>query len=157
MTPTAPHQGSISSYLEGVPSYLGFQSYGCSARLAYCAVTSHYCITKTSYIQYLLACPKSQWSMPCYMVNCDLTWSGIFRRHLARRVTEVTRLRLHTVVILSVYNLSLCNIFVCDDVFWSLQPPIVEWTECVAWCKHVWMTLYITFVTSLITRSGSAS
>ena len=58
-------------------------------------------ISRVSYIQYLLACQKSQRSNPYNMVKSGLTWRRVFRRrHLGRRVTAVTCLRWPTVNIL---------------------------------------------------------
>ena len=54
---------------------------------------------QVSYIQYLLACQKSQRSTPYNIVKCGLPWKRVFRRrHLGRRVTAVTCLRWPTVV-----------------------------------------------------------
>ena len=51
-------------------------------------------IRQVSYIQYLLACQKSQRSTPYNIVKSGLAWSRICRRrHLGRRVTPVTCLR----------------------------------------------------------------
>ena len=56
-------------------------------------------ISRVSYIQYLLACQKSQRSNPYNMIKSGLTWRRVFRRrHLGRRVTAVTCLRWPTVV-----------------------------------------------------------
>ena len=55
-------------------------------------------IWQVSYIQYLLACQKSQRSTPYNIVKCGLTWKRAFRRrHLGRRVTAATCLRWPTV------------------------------------------------------------
>ena len=55
-------------------------------------------IWQVSYIQYLLACQKSQRSTPYNIVKCGLPWKRVFRRrHLGRRVTAVTCLRWPTV------------------------------------------------------------
>ena len=56
-------------------------------------------ISRVSYIQYLLACKKSQRSNPYNMVKSGLTRRRVFRRrHLGRRVTAVTCLRWPTVI-----------------------------------------------------------
>ena len=56
-------------------------------------------ISRVSYIQYLLACQKSQRSNSYNMVKSGLTWRRVFRRrHLGRRVTAVTCLRWSTVI-----------------------------------------------------------
>ena len=58
-------------------------------------------VRQVSYIQYLLACQKSQRSTPYNIVKSALPWSRVFRRrHLGRRVTAVTCLRWPTVSIL---------------------------------------------------------
>ena len=55
-------------------------------------------VRQISYIQYLLACQKSQRSTPYNIVKSVLAWSRVFRRrHLGRRVTAVTCLRWPTV------------------------------------------------------------
>ena len=55
-------------------------------------------VRQVSYIQYLLACQKSQRSTPYNIVKSVLAWSRVFRRHhLGRRVTAVTCLRWPTV------------------------------------------------------------
>ena len=55
-------------------------------------------ISRVSYIQYLLACQKSQRSNPYNMVKSGLAWRRVYRRrHLGRRVTAVTCLRWPTV------------------------------------------------------------
>ena len=55
-------------------------------------------IWQVSYIQYLLACQKSQRSTPYNIVKSGLPWKRVFRRrHLGRRVTAVTCLRWPTV------------------------------------------------------------
>ena len=55
-------------------------------------------IWQVSYIQYLLACKKSQRSTPYNIVKSGLPWKRVFRRrHLGRRVTAVTCLRWPTV------------------------------------------------------------
>ena len=57
-------------------------------------------IWQVSYIQYLLACQKSQRSTPYNIVKSGLPWKRVFRRrHLGRRVTAVTCLRWPTVPI----------------------------------------------------------
>ena len=59
-------------------------------------------ISWVSYIQYLLACQKSQRSNPYNMVKSGLIWRRVFRRrHLGRRVTAVTCLRWPTVFLSS--------------------------------------------------------
>ena len=56
-------------------------------------------IWQVSYVQYLLACQKSQRSTPYNIVKSGLPWKRVFRRrHLGRRVTAVTCLRWPTVV-----------------------------------------------------------
>ena len=58
-------------------------------------------IWQVSYIQYLLACQKSQRSTPYNIVKNGLPWKRVFRRrHLGRRVTAVTCLRWLTVIML---------------------------------------------------------
>ena len=48
-------------------------------------------IWQVSYIQYLLACQKSERSTPYNIVKSSLPWKRVFRRrHLRRRVTAVT-------------------------------------------------------------------
>ena len=55
-------------------------------------------IWQVSYIQYLLACQKSQRSTPYNIVKSGLPWKRLFRRrHLGRRMTAVTCLRWPTV------------------------------------------------------------
>ena len=55
-------------------------------------------IWQVSYVQYLLACQKSQRSTPYNIVKSGLPWKRVFRRrHLGRRVTAVTCLRWPTV------------------------------------------------------------
>ena len=55
-------------------------------------------VWQVSYIQYLLACQKSQQSTPYNVVKCGLPWSRVSRRsHLGRRVTAVSCLRWPTV------------------------------------------------------------
>ena len=64
-------------------------------------------ISRVSYIQYLLACQKSQRSnsYSYNMVKSGLTWRRVFRRrHLGRRVTAVTCLRWPTVMWLLSFN-----------------------------------------------------
>ena len=57
-------------------------------------------VRQVSYIQYLLACQKSQRSTPYNIVKIVLAWSRVFRRrHLGRRVTAVTCLRWSTVTV----------------------------------------------------------
>ena len=57
-------------------------------------------VRQVSYIQYLLACKKSQRSTPYNIIKSVLAWSRVFRcRHLGRRVTAVTCLRWPTVCI----------------------------------------------------------
>ena len=57
-------------------------------------------ISQVNPIRYMLACQKSQRSMPCNMVKSGLTWSrGFRRRHLGRRVIALTRLRWPTVLV----------------------------------------------------------
>ena len=66
-------------------------------------------IWQVSYIQYLLACQKSQRSTPYNIVKSGLPWKRLFRRrHLGRRVTAVTCLRWPTVT-LSVPNMNSNN------------------------------------------------
>ena len=53
---------------------------------------------QVSYVQYLLACQKSQRCTPYNIVKSGLPWKRVFRRrHLGRRVTGVTCLRWPTV------------------------------------------------------------
>ena len=55
-------------------------------------------VWQVSYVQYLLACQKSQRSTPYNIVKSGLPWKRVFRRrHLGRRVTAVTCLRWPTV------------------------------------------------------------
>ena len=55
-------------------------------------------IRQVSYIQYLLACQKSQRYTPYNIVKNGFPWKRVFRRrHLGRRVTAVTCLRWPTV------------------------------------------------------------
>ena len=57
-------------------------------------------IWQVSYIQYLLACQKSQRSTPYNIVKSGLPWKRVFRRrHLGRRVTAVTCLRWPTMLV----------------------------------------------------------
>ena len=59
-------------------------------------------VWQVRYIQYLLACQKSQRSRPYNMFKSGLTWSQVFRRgHLGGRVTAVIRIRWPTVVMLN--------------------------------------------------------
>ena len=56
-------------------------------------------VWQVSYVQYLLACQKSQRSTPYNIVKSGLPWKRVFRRrHLRRRVTAVTCLRWPTVI-----------------------------------------------------------
>ena len=55
-------------------------------------------VWQVTYVQYLLACQKSQRSTPYNIVKSGLPWKRVFRRrHLGRRVTAVTCLRWPTV------------------------------------------------------------
>ena len=57
-------------------------------------------VWQVSYVQYLLACQKSQRSTPYNIVKSGLPWKRVFRRrHLGRRVTAVTCLRWLTVYV----------------------------------------------------------
>ena len=62
-------------------------------------------IRQVNYIQYLIACQKSQRSTPYNIVKSALPRSRVFRRrHLGRRVTAVTCLRWPTVIMYDYIN-----------------------------------------------------
>ena len=98
---------------------------------------------QVSYIQYLLACQKSQRSTPYNIVKYGLPWKRVFRRrHLGRRVTAVTCLRWPTV--LSDHRDEADQIVLFDiqwDIAWKQLTN--QFSALISWGKLRLISVYI--------------